>query len=207
MSDKTTMLYNLRMKCAPMQNPEGDKRYWYSDAYGFTDDFGTPIADATNGPYGPPQMRTSGGDTGRFAGSLVGTLARLQGYDADNAVWRRVAVTDTGALKTDIATAGEPIDVNVLPPVGDYVSTLSTVDNITASDIAGAVAFRSYLRIDVTGGNIWVRFDGTAEENFGILVTPTMPFSIEGNICPTQAISAFGSAAAVDVTVTQRRAV
>lgn len=169
MADKSSMLYNLRLKCAPMQNPESDRRYWYADAYGFSDNFSAPITDPTNGPYGPPQMRTTGGLTGRYAGSLVGTLARLQGYDSQNDTWRRVAVNSQGK-------------VGVLPTPESITITVATVTVTGASTLllAASPLYR-YLRVSTPAGSpdLWITTANPATVGGGILVTPAAPFVLE----------------------------
>lgn len=210
MADKTTMLYNLRVKCAPMQSPEGDKRYWYSDAYGFTDDFGTPIEDTENGPYGPPAMRTNSGDTGRYAGSLVGVLGRMQGYDQDTDRWRRLSLTTQGYVKTtvigDVTVAGN-VDAQVTSlPVflgGGY--TCTDVPIGTSSDLIASLTANAYLlRLDVPSGagNVWVNLSGNAAAiGLGALVTPTSPLTLQWPCCPNTDIYAIATAVGTHISV------
>ncbi len=209
MSDK--LLYNLRVKCAPMVTPEGDRRYWYADHYGFSDDFGTPIADATNGPYGPPPLQLDGqAATERYAGSLIGTVARLQGYDPAASIWRRVIVDSAGSVSI---TAPGTLNVNVqnvplvdvTTPAGFYVQAQVAVSNVTSTLVAAAVTTRTYLRVEAVTGNLWVMINLAAVAGQGILVTPTNPLVIEGVIAPELSINAIATAPATFANITQRR--
>lgn len=215
-------IFTLRVKCAPMTSPEGDKRYWHADHYGFSDDFDTPVVDATNGPYGPPPLQIDGqAATERYAGSLIGTVARLQGYFVDADVWRRVAVNNDGlvqvqpqggsigAITDPVAVSSIAANVNTVaqPPTGDYVATQVIVSNVVPSVIASSVTVRNYLRIDCTGGNLWVRFDNLPNAGEGILVTPTSPLTISGDICPITDVAAIATVAATVANITQRRVV
>lgn len=216
MSDKP--LYTLRVKCAPMTSPEGDKRYWHADHYGFSDDFNTPVVDSINGPYGPPPLQIDGqAATERYAGSLIGTVARLQGYSAGADVWRRVAVNNNGELGVQVVggnvnvsfdSIAQPINVLSIPyqASGGFLVQQQTVpaSSVTLFTCDPSV---SYFRVDVVSGigDLWVNLSGaTAVVGEGILVTPTTPLVVNWPSCPNGIVTAIATVASTVANITAR---
>lgn len=221
MTDKT--VYSLRVKCAPMQTPEGDKRYWYADHYGFSDDFNTPVVDDTNGPYGPPPLQIAEqAATERYAGSLIGTVARLQGYYESGNSWQRVAVTSAGRLDVNVNggtintvdNIGGTVNVSVLsmpepqPQIstGVFVVSQATI-GVASTLVASPSVATSYFRLDVVAGigNVWVDLSGAAAVvGQGILVTPSTPLVIDWPNAPNVQIYAIATVANTVVNVALR---
>jgi len=120
-------------------------------------------------------------------------IAELYGFDAAGALWRRVAVSATGAIVT----------ASSLSPVTFAAPTFFTAGVASALAVAANAARRALiLTVTTAGARISLGFGAApAVLDSGFTVFTGTPIVLDANLLSVQAVNIIANVAAVNVSV------